>query len=153
MKGALNQRLQALLADAWTSGRLKQESLAHALDKDQRTISNYVNLKPVAGPLDLDEADAALRHLGSNLEEFLENAPLRDLTFQERMAQELLTRPDLAGLIEDLLPVPRPQLGDVLWLARALGRLASGKPITPSGEPQNETPEEPRTKSARAKRR
>lgn len=66
----LHERLHALLQQKWRSGEFTQESLAKAVGKEQTTVGSYLR-GDKAGPLDLDEADAALRHIRSSLKDFI----------------------------------------------------------------------------------
>ena len=124
MKGELHRRLQERLHRAWRDGAFKQESLSAQMQKSQRSISQFLRGDDDAGALDLDEADAALRHIGSSLLDFLKGLPARELTDTERLAIDLDDRPHLKAFVADLLPVPKTQLGEVLDLARGVARIA-----------------------------
>ncbi len=123
MRGDFHKRLIALLAEKVSAGVCTHTSLAAAVGKHHSTIGGILGKNE--GTLDVDEADAALRHVGSNLTDFLATVPPRELTDVERLANVLLTRPALADLVEDLLPVPKPRLDELIELIRGLGRLAS----------------------------
>lgn len=125
MKGALHQQLRRALDDACQRKACTQESLGAAMGKSQRSVGQY--LSDEAGALDLDEADAALHHVGSTLQGFLSGAPLRALTESERLACALVERPALLEFVADLLLVPKTQLPAILELIRGLGRFASGR--------------------------
>jgi hypothetical protein len=124
VKGELHRRLQERLHKAWREGAFKQESLSVQMEKSQRSISQYLRGTSDAGALDLDEADAALRHIGSSLKDFLSGVPPRELTETERLAIDLDERPHLRDFVADLLPVPKTQLGGVLDVARGAARIA-----------------------------
>lgn len=109
MKGPLHRRLHALLYAAWQAERtdprkIKQESLAADLGQNQRNISGYLNQKG-AGTLDLDEAEIALRHVGLTLAEFMAGAPPAEPSESERLARDVMARPDLLAIVKDLLPL------------------------------------------------
>lgn len=136
MKGDLHQRLQALLHHEWKQGAVKQESLSLQLAKSQNSVSAYLRGTSDAGALDLDEAAAALHHVGSSLEAFLARTPPRTLTDSERLVRALDSRPEVKALLEDLLRVPRPQLAAVLELIGnlvvSIGRRGGQTPGSPS---------------------
>lgn len=138
--------------EKWKAGSFDQTSLAQAVGKDQTTIGSYLNGKK-AGTLDVDEADAALRHIGSSLPDFLAHAPARELTRTDELARALLTRPELAELVEDLLPVPKTKLAHVIELARGLAHVASSRRGGRTGESNAARPPAPRTRLAPKKRR
>jgi hypothetical protein len=124
MRGELHKRLVAeILANINGEEGLTQESLSKAVQMHQTTVSGI--LKRNAGTFDLDEAAAALEHIGSTLPRFLAGEPPRDLTATEMLARALATRPELVDLVIDLLPVPKQKLADVIELARGFGRLSS----------------------------
>lgn len=126
MKGALHQRLRAELLNGMRANGISQESLGAAMDgKSHRSVGQY--LDDEAGALDLDEADAALQHVGSSLEAFLAKAAPRTLTPTEKMARALVARPALIDLVEDLLRVPKTKLSDVIELTRGLSRLPNSR--------------------------
>lgn len=124
VKGELHRRLQERLQRAWRDGAFKQESLSAQMEKSQRSISQFLRGDDDAGALDLDEADVALRHIGSSLLEFLSGLPPRELTETERLAIDLDARPHLKAFVADLLPVPKSRLGGVLEWGRGVARLA-----------------------------
>jgi transcriptional regulator with XRE-family HTH domain len=134
-RGPLHNRLHATLREAWLSKAVTQESLARAIGKSQESVGQYLRATK-AGTLDLDEADAALHHIGSSLDAFLATMPPRPLTPTERLARELESRPEMQAVILDLLRVPRPRLGAVLALLRGVLPLAIG----PRGSQTDATP-------------
>src|SRR5690349_1781286 len=71
MRGPYHRALQSLLDQARKLGKLTQESLAEDLEMDQTTVGRY--LRDKAGTLDLDDADRALKHIGSDLRAFVAN--------------------------------------------------------------------------------
>jgi hypothetical protein len=124
VKGDLHRQLQALLHREWKKGTLKQESLSVQMENSQNSVSAYLRGTSDAGALDLDEADAALRNIGSSLLDFLSGVPPRELTATERLAIDLDDRPHLKEFVADLMPVPKTQLGGVLDAARGVARIA-----------------------------
>lgn len=150
----LHRQLRAFLRTEWQAGRCTQESLAAAVGKSQTVIGQYLLLNDAkSGALDLDEADAALRHVGSNLTDFIAGVPPRTLTETDQIAQELVTRPELVAFVKALLPVPKSRLAEVIEMASGLARLAivrrGGRTPGSSGGHRPA----PRTKSARGRRR
>jgi hypothetical protein len=127
VRGELHQRLVAALAAALRSGTVTQESLAKAVDMHQTTVSGII--KRNAGTLDLDEAAAALRHIGSSLPDFLAKAPPRELSDAERLAHALAARPEVQPWVEGLLSVPAKKLPAVLELIGVGVRAATGQVI------------------------
>ncbi len=132
MRGDLHQRLVVTLSAALRSGAVTQESLAKAVRLHQTTVSGII--KRNAGTLDLDAADAALRHIGSSLADFLANLPPRDLSDADRLAQRLSVRMELRPWIEGLLSVPVKKLPAVLELINVGVRAATGRAIQGSTE-------------------
>jgi hypothetical protein len=142
----LNERLRAVLYRAWEEG-VKIESLASAIGKTTQSVRDYLNqLK--GGPLDLEEADRALRHIGSSLSDFLAGQPPREVTDAERLAQELEARPEVVSFVRDLLPLKEPKLSAVLELARGIAHLAIGRHERRRFGPTSGPQRAPRTKSA-----
>jgi transcriptional regulator with XRE-family HTH domain len=130
-KGPLHERLQATLRQAWVSKAITQESLAKATGQSQENIGQYLR-GGKAGALNVDQADAALRHIGSSLAEFLANVPPRDLSDVERLARDLAGRKELQPWVEGLLSVPGLKLPAVLELINVGVRAATGKAIAGS---------------------
>lgn len=152
MKGELHERLRATLLRATEAGVCTQDSLGQAMDgKSQRSVGQYLNNE--AGALDLDEATAALEHVNSTLREFIDGLPPRELSRTERLARALVTRPALADLVEDLLPVPKKELSHVIDLARELGQIATRTRGAKSGGRSGGSPRAPRTTKAPKPRR
>lgn len=71
VRGPYHQALLKLLLVKYAERAFTQESLALATGKEQTTIGQYLKPTGKAGTLDLDEADAALAHIGSSLKAFL----------------------------------------------------------------------------------
>lgn len=147
VKGVLHQRLQARLQAAWKAGELKQESLSLPMQKSQRSVSAYLRGDADAGALDLDEADAALMHIGSSLAEFLADTPPRDLSREEALARSLASKPKLRDMVEALTDVRPPRLSEALELVRgaviwAIGTREARKRgwLTTPGEEAPQTP-------------
>ena len=150
MRGELHQRLITLLRDQKASGAFTQESLAKAVHMHQTTVSGILHKN--AGTFDLDEAAAALQHIGSSLDAFIAGIPPQSLTAAERLARLLLTS-DRLPLLAALLDVPESRWPDVVLLINAFGlkgrTTASGAaPESPSAPTRP-----PRKKRARAPRR
>lgn len=119
LKGPLHVRLQNLLHEAWVAKTITQESLAKAIGNSQENTGQYLR-RGKAGALDLDQADAALRHIGSSLTSFLQQAPARELTDAERIGQMVDQRPGLRRVVELLLSVPKTRLDAVAELIRTV---------------------------------
>lgn len=145
-------RLQAQLRDAWKRGVFTQESLAGAVGKKQTTIGQYL-LGKRAGSLDLDEADAALQHMGSSLSAFLAGEPPRELTDAERIGHLIIERPGLRRIVELLLSVPKTRLGAVADLIQTVVLPAIVPPRAENGESRREPTAAPRTTKAPRRRR
>ena len=129
MKGELHQQLRALLKAATDTGAVTQESLGRAMgEKSQTSVGQYLRDERRAGALDLDEAAAALHHIGSSLEDFIRGIPPRQMTPTERTAQRLELDPELEKHVRALLRVKRARLPGVLSLIR-VGLQASGTPL------------------------
>lgn len=71
MRGSYHQALKRFLLTKYAERAFTQESLARATGKEQTTIGQYLKPHGRAGTLDLDEADAALAHVGSSLAAFI----------------------------------------------------------------------------------
>ena len=125
LRGELHVRLHRTLKAAYDGRVCTQESLAIAIGKSQVTVGQYLRSER-AGALDLDEASAALHHIGSSLMEFLRGAPPHPLSPIEELCRGLESRPELLSLVKDLLPVPKPKLGALLAVVRGLIPLAIG---------------------------
>jgi transcriptional regulator with XRE-family HTH domain len=151
-KGPLHERLQATLRQAWVSKAITQESLAKATGQSQENMGQYLR-GGKAGALNVDQADAALRHIGSSLAEFLANVPPRELTDAEKLAQKLVLRKELREWVEGLLNVPKKQLPAVLTLLNLGIRSAIGLEITGNTESLAEPTEARRTTRAPKRRR
>jgi predicted transcriptional regulator len=150
VRGELHQRLVAAVAAALRSGTVTQESLAKAVGMHQTTVSGIIRRN--AGTLDLDEADAALRHIGSSMADFLANLPPRGLSDAERLAHALSVRMELRPWIEGLLRVPVKKLPAVLELITVGVRAATGTAI-PGNTGSRPAPRTARrTTAARAQR-
>lgn len=98
MRGPYHEHLLRLLLLKYAEGAFTQESLARALGQDQKTSGNYLRGK--GGALDLDEADAALRHAcNTTLKAFIAD-PARTISMPSRRPSGPL--PDLLRVIDDL---------------------------------------------------
>lgn len=145
MKGPLHERLRALLADATARGLCTQESLGRAMGKTQTSVGAYLR-SVKGGAIDLDEADAALRHIGSSLAAFIAGQTPRELSPTERMARELESRPALQGLVAGLIRVPKPRLSELIAFVSGLARIATGPPGASSTATNSAPSEEGRTR-------
>lgn len=76
VRGGYHQALKRLLLMKYAEKAFTQESLATVTHKDQTTAGQYLKAKGKAGTFDLDEADAALHHIGSSLREFIADPDL-----------------------------------------------------------------------------
>lgn len=68
VRGEYHRRLRSVLLEALARQAITQESLGAAVQMHQTTVGGI--LKKDEGTFDLDEADAALRHIGSSLRDF-----------------------------------------------------------------------------------
>ena len=139
----------------WTATpkRIKQISLAADLNRSQRSVSQYLRGDREAGTLDLDDAEIALRHIGSNLAAFIADQPPPQLTVSEQLARDVLARPDLLEMVRALSLLRRRELGIV---RRALSQILPTltPPFSGSGtESPDERPRANRTKVERGRRR
>lgn len=104
MRGAYHSALRALIVKARKDNLFVQESMGKAIGRDQKTISNYLAGKRT---LDLDEAEAALVHIGSTLREFVNDPanvrPVVDLSVRIR---RLMTLDEFASLVDALSALP-----------------------------------------------
>src|SRR5688572_11269257 len=92
----------------------------------QTTISGI--LRRDAGTFDLDEAAAALDHVGvGTLAAFAAEAPPLPPTPATRLAGALTERPELVAFLADLLLVPKPRLAEVIELASGIARVTTGR--------------------------
>ncbi len=142
LRGDLHVRLHRALKAAYDSKVCTQESLAIAIGKSQVTVGQYLRSER-AGALDLDEASAALHHIGSSLMEFLRGAPPHPLSPTEVLCRDLESRPELLSLLKDLLPVPKPKLGALLTAVRVLIPLATGRRSGPASAQPDGSPSGP----------
>lgn len=108
MRGPYHRALQTLLEQARKAGKLTQESLAEDVEKEQTTVGKY--LRDKAGTLDLDEADAALRHVGSNLRAFI-NDPARVHPSNDPpvLVQRLMRHAEFVQFCEAVAALREPQ--------------------------------------------
>lgn len=148
----LHERLHALIQQKSRAKEVTQESLAAAIGKDQTTVGLYIR-GDKAGPLDLDEAADALKHIGSSLQEFLAGVPPADLTASERLARDLEQKPEIVAFVEDLLRVPKPRLAQALPLLRETVYLAIGRRAIKTGAFPRGTSVAERTTRGPTKRR
>jgi transcriptional regulator with XRE-family HTH domain len=151
-KGLLHYQLHALIQHAWQKKVITQESLAKAIGYSRENAGQYLR-GAKAGTLDLDQAAAALAHIGSSLQDFLNDLPPRERTPTERLAHALSTRPELQALVEDLLPVPKTKLADVIELTRRLSQISTSRRAQETPESSRARRQEPRTKSGSTRRR
>lgn len=152
VRGELHKRLVTLLDARLRDGVCTQESLATRLEMHQTTVSGIIRRN--AGTFDLDEAAAALDHVGAGtLADFAAGVPATPPTDAARVAAVLTERPELLDFLADLLPVPKPRLAEVIELARGLSRLAIARRGGRTRESGDEIRLERRTKSAPAPRR
>lgn len=152
VRGEFHKRLVKLLADRIAAGVCTQESLAKRVGMHQTTVSGI--LRRDAGTFDLDEAAAALDHVGAgSLATFLAGVPPADPTPATRLAARLVERPELLQLLEDLLPVPKPRLAELIELIGGLSRVATGRRATETRAHSSGRRAAPRTTAAPAKRR
>ncbi len=152
MRGDHHARLKTLLLKALegTAG-VTRTSLAAATEMHPSTMGGILGKDE--GTLDLDEAEAALRHVGSTLADFLGGQPPRDLSGEERLCRALVARPELHAHVADLLDVPQNRLDQLFALIDGYVSMAIGRPSRWSAaRPSAPTPE-PRTKSAPKRRR
>lgn len=152
MKGPLHDQLHRALRDAWQAKRITQESLAQAIGNSQVNAGLYLR-GGKAGALDLDQADAALRHIGSSLRDFLDGLPARPLTEAERLGQLLTEKPVLREVVQLLRDVPRKQLGAVVRLIETLVLPALGMSTPTTAAPTNAPTPARRTKGVRSAHR
>lgn len=151
-KGPLHARLQKVLHDAWRANSITQESLAKAIGNSQENTGQYLR-GGKAGALDIDQADAALRHIGSSLERFLSGQPPRTLTDAERLGQLIDSRPGLRRVVELLLSVPKTRLSAVADLIQKVVLPATARSVGEIVEFPDAPTRAPRTTKAPAKRR
>lgn len=111
VRGAYHRQLVALLLEKIAEGAATQESLADATRMHQTTISGI--LKRDAGTFDLDEANAALNHVGGSLRSFV-------LDPAQRPAGRPPIPPEVAKLARLLKGVEAEGLKAVLATARAV---------------------------------
>lgn len=95
VKGAYHKELLEFLIVKWGEHAFTQDSLAAVTGKEQTTIGKYLNGGD-SGAFDLDEADAALRHVGSSLKDFIadpehavKTPPLKVSRIEARLSKAL----------------------------------------------------------------
>lgn len=101
VRGAYHQALKRLLLTKYAEKAFTQESLALVTELDQTTVGQYLKPDGKAGTFDLDEAHAALDHIGSSLRDFIVNPalmPARRVPPMSRQLTKLLKA--VAGLTE-----------------------------------------------------
>lgn len=140
----LHERLHALLCKHYAAGDFDQTSLAEAIGNTQTTAGLYLRGKK-SGPLDLDEADAALRHINSSLIEFLRGQPPAPMTEGEKVGKRVSVRDDLWAVVAALLDVPRTRLPVVIGQIDAGVYAATGRRLLPSDESDSEKNQAMRT--------
>lgn len=74
VRGPYHQALVELFLRKSAEKAITQDSLGRALGKDQTWAGKY--FRGISGPLDLDDADAALAHIGSSLKAFIADPTL-----------------------------------------------------------------------------
>lgn len=129
MRGRYHRALRGVLERASKAKLFTQESLAEDLGREQTGIGKY--LKDKAGPLDLDEAEIALKHVGIDLKDFVADpalvAPDVDLPV---LVQRLLKDDLFQKLVITLAGAPsvrrRRALGHLVALAAELTRSPRG---------------------------
>src|SRR5436190_19611366 len=107
MRGEIHRRLVSLLKKKIADGACTQESLARATGMHQTTISGI--LKKDKGTFDLDEAAAALAHVGIAFGDFAKQAPSPKsgaLTVYDSIVTGLKKRDEVTPLVVALLGVP-----------------------------------------------
>jgi hypothetical protein len=110
LRGDYHRRLRGVLLEALARQAITQESLGVAVQMHQTTIGGI--LKKDEGTLDLDEADAALRHIGSSLRDFISD-PMNVVAPPVPSKTVLQLASTLAGLEDDDLRI-------VLGVARSV---------------------------------
>jgi hypothetical protein len=151
VRGEFHNRLVATIRDRIGDG-ITQESLAKHVKMHQTTVSGI--LKRDAGTFDLDEASAALEHVGAgSLADFVAGVPPPPVHLATRLAAALLERPKLMQLVEDLLDAPKTQHADVVELVRNLVLPAIATRGGKTRGPRIEPTAAPRTTKAPKKRR
>jgi hypothetical protein len=150
-KGQLHARLHKLLFDAWRAKELTQDSLGRAIGQSQENAGLYLRGKR-AGPLDLDEAAAALAHINSSLADFVSNAPVTPPTPAQLLGRRLEGREDLIPAVRALLDVPETRLPVVLAQIEAGVYAATGRVTGLAGARVGGTMPVPRTKSGQGRR-
>jgi hypothetical protein len=150
----LHSRLRLFLRGEWQAGHCTQESLARAVGKTQTNVGQYLLLNDKkSGPLDLDEAADALRHVGSDLPKFLAGYIPTPPTRAELLGRQLEDRDDVIELVEALLAVPRQRLPVVRGLIESGYFAATGRRLAPRGGSVSGNAPAARTTKARARRR
>lgn len=127
VRGPFHERLRAALLEATREPGCDQTSLAEALRRDQSGLSKY--LRNVAGTLDLDEADTALRHCGlGGLYEFVSKTPPKIEGVPPRVLAFLRENDAFRQLLSDLLDVPRARHDEILSIWQPTVRALRRKP-------------------------
>lgn len=112
VRGHYHQLLIRVLLDALARQGLTHDSLGAVVGMHQTTVGDI--LKRNAGTFDLDEADAALRHVGLSLKLFIEN-PANAVVVEHQAPSKVRAR-----LTETERGMTDEQLKIVLGAARAV---------------------------------
>lgn len=115
LRGPYHDALRALLERAWRGGQLKPDSLAAEMGQDPSTLGKYLRGDRKAGALDLDEADTALRHIGSTLHAFIaDQASVQPSAELPVLVQRLMKLDAFVQLCEAVGALPAPRQLDVV---------------------------------------
>lgn len=136
VRGEYHERLAQWLRERIDTGQYTQESVAAAAEMHQTTLGGIIGPK-ARGTLDLDEAEAVLRHTGWSLKGFVtRHAPkVRPTTVYDEIVLGLKNAPELTPLVVALLALPRRRRVRVLELALSGARLATARLPAQSDEP------------------
>lgn len=152
MRGPYHERLIALLARKIDENDgITQESVARAVGMHQTTLGGVI--KRSKGTLDLDEAAAALEHIGSSLPDFIAGHEPRPFTDAERLGRVVDERPGLRRVVELLIAVPKTRLGAVADLIQTVVLPATARSSRETVGSLPSPTKAPRTKPGPKKRR
>lgn len=152
VRGEFHKRLVTLLDERLRAGVCTQDSLAVRVGMHQTTVSGIIRRN--AGTFDLDEAAAALDHVGAGtLADFAAGVPPLEPDAVTKLAAALTERPELVAFLAALLPVPKPRLAEVIELASGIARVATARRAGRTPGSTAARRKGPRTTKARAPRR
>lgn len=144
----LADRLAATLKAAQPTSKFTQSSLAVAMGGVDQTTAGRLLKK---GKATLDNADAALRHIGSSLKDFVNGVPPREMTDVEKLARKVTAREDWQRLLTAVERLTPWEIDGAIEILRRFGSL--GPPPAESADERTPGKKRARRTTRRAKPR